>query len=89
MGDAVSQQLEFSGVEEKQGFLWNLWYGIVPWRVFPFALCGYRRVGDPHRTEYGGTAPKFCMFHKRGLLHLPPVEHTKLSSCTVPLERFL
>jgi len=26
--------------------------------------------------EYGGTAPKFCMFHKRGLLPLPPVEHT-------------
>ena len=31
---------------------------------------------------YGGTGPKFCMFHKRGLLPLPPVEHTKLRSCT-------
>ena len=31
---------------------------------------------------YGGTAHKFCMFHKRGLLPLPPVEHTKLRSCT-------
>ena len=32
---------------------------------------------------YGGTAPKFCMFHKRGLLPLLPVEHTKLRSWTV------
>ena len=29
---------------------------------------------------YGGTAPKFCMFHKRGLLLLHPVEHTILRS---------
>ena len=29
-------------------------------------------------VEYGGTAPKFCMFHKAGWLPLPPVEHTKL-----------
>ena len=33
-------------------------------------------------AAYGGTAPKFCTFHKRGLLPLPPVEHTKLRSCT-------
>ena len=32
--------------------------------------------------EYGGTGPKFCMFHKRGLQPLPPVEHTKLRSST-------
>jgi len=32
--------------------------------------------------EYGGTAPKFCRFHRRGLLPLPPVEHTKLRNCT-------
>jgi len=31
---------------------------------------------------YGGTAPKCCMFHKRSLLPLPSVEHTKLRSCT-------
>jgi len=29
-----------------------------------------------------GTAPKVCMFHKRVLLSLRPVEHTKLRSCT-------
>ena len=28
------------------------------------------------------TAPMFCMFYKRGLLPLHPVEHTKLRSCT-------
>jgi len=33
-------------------------------------------------VNYGGTAPKFCMFHKRCCLPLPPVEHTKLRSCT-------
>ena len=32
--------------------------------------------------HYRGTGPKFCMFHKRGLLPLPPVEQTKLRSCT-------
>ncbi|PUU84178.1 hypothetical protein B9Z19DRAFT_1070749 [Tuber borchii] len=31
---------------------------------------------------YGGTAPKFCMFYKRGLLPLPPVEHTELRGYT-------
>jgi len=31
---------------------------------------------------YGGTGPKFCRFHKRGLLGLRPVEHTKLRSHT-------
>jgi len=31
---------------------------------------------------YGGTAPKFCMFHKRVFLALRPVEHTKLRSYT-------
>ena len=39
-----------------------------------------------HKTSYayGGTrtAPKFCMFHKRDCLPLPPVEHTKLRSYT-------
>ena len=41
--------------------------------------------GVPNRAAlYGGTStgPKFCMFHKRGLLPLSPVEHTKLRSCT-------
>jgi len=34
------------------------------------------------RRVYGGTAPKFCTFHKRVLLALRPVEHTKLRSYT-------
>ena len=33
-------------------------------------------------ASYGGTAPRFCMFHKLELLPLRPVEHTKLRSCT-------
>ena len=28
------------------------------------------------------TVHKFCMFHKRGWLPLPPVEHTKPRGCT-------
>ena len=38
-----------------------------------------KSVGE---LQYGGTAPKFCMFHKGGLLPLPPVEHRKLRSYT-------
>ena len=33
-------------------------------------------------TLYGGTALKYCMFHKRGWLPLSSAEHTKLRSCT-------
>jgi len=35
----------------------------------------YRMAGL--EVDCGGSAPEFCMFHKRGLLPLPPVEHTK------------
>jgi len=37
---------------------------------------------DCCRGFYGGTGPNFCRFHKRGLLGLRPVEHTKLRSHT-------
>jgi len=54
------------------------------------ALARAQRDFDPERiafyhsirVTYGGTAPKFRMFHKRGLLLLHLVEHTKLRSCT-------
>ena len=32
----------------------------------------------------GGTAPLFCMLHKRGLRLLHSVQHTKLSGSMVP-----
>ena len=48
--------------------------------VCGFLLRGGERAGC--MAIYGGTAPKFCMFHKRGFFPLSPVEHTKLRSCT-------
>ena len=52
-------------------------------RCITCSITYYRGVAKSLLTGgYGGTAPKFCMFHKRGLLPLPPVEHTKLRSCT-------
>jgi len=44
-----------------------------------------RFAGNPSpnfRRYRGGTASKVCMFHKRGLLTLPPMEHMKPRSCT-------
>ena len=49
---------------------------------FGKAITGRRTVLCACCGDYGGTAPKYCMFHKRGWLPLPPVEHTKLGSCT-------
>ena len=61
---------------------WKIWE--FSWRrrelmsVFPNVPSGRQGPG----VLYRGTAPKFCMFHKRDLLPLPLVEHTKLRSCT-------
>ena len=40
-------------------------------------------IFDGKTTEtYGGTAPSFCIFHKRGLLPLPLWNIHKLRCCT-------
>jgi len=56
-----------------------------PLKRLPYAI--RKRNTSSHESylrvrKYGGTAPKFCRFHKTEVLPLPPVEHTKLGSCT-------
>ena len=46
-----------------------------------FLACGNDR-SEYEETVCGGTGPKFCRFHKRGLLSSPPVEPTKLMPST-------
>jgi len=61
-------------------------FDAVPARKLRTATSTRCRTAAPAPNRYHrvcrGTAPKFCMFYKRGLLLLHPVEHTKLRSCT-------
>ena len=56
--------------------------GVISWDCLGQWLAGLGLVSYSSAVPYGGTAPKFCMFHKRGPPPLHPVEHSKLRSYT-------
>ena len=67
---------------KKSGISSSYWWKVAEpqHRATVYGRCG---ICMSHRSMgYGGTAPKFCMFHKRDFLPLPPVERTKLRSYT-------